>query len=261
LAFSSDCRWLASGGGQADKAGEVILWDLAKAAVLKRLEGHAAEVLALAIAPDRQTLVSSDAAGVINLWDLTQLEVRLTWTAHDGPVWALAIHPDGNALVTGGQDGRVKFWSLDSGRPMGNRRGHSSGVLTAAFSTHGRQLAIGCQDGHVKLWNIASKGPWIKLARLEKPVYSLTYSPERILLAAGPDKDVTFWQTKTQVKLAPQIGSPLESAQRERFLPPPKTATVRKLQELMSSLKDAMPEEIALRQKRFRDDLEAAEVS
>jgi WD40 repeat protein len=242
LAFSDDCRFLASGGGEADKAGEVYLWDLAKARSLARLEGHAAEVLSVAIAPDRQTLVSGDAAGVVTLWDLNQFQAQLSWTAHQGAVWTLAFHPEGKALVTGGQDGRVKFWKIKNGTEIGNRQGDSSPIRAAAFSRHGRQLAIGCLDGHVKLWNVASGGPWFKLCRLEKPVYALTYSPERDLIAAGPDQNVTCWHTRTkekmQVPLQHTTRNETSSAVGDRDRPRPQLAgaITQKLQALISSL-------------------------
>jgi WD40 repeat protein len=254
LAFSSDSRFLASGGGEPNKAGEVFLWDLAKASSLARLEGHAAEVLSVAIAPDRLTLASSDAAGVVKLWDLTHFEVRHTFTAHQGAVWTLTFHPGGKALVSGGQDGRVKFWDINNGTELGNRRGDSSPVLAAAFSSHGRQLAIGCQDRHVKLWQVGSRSHWFNLCRLEKPVYALTYSPERILLAAGPDKNVTLWHTRTTEKTAPHQTSPRENspdvAHRDRVRHEPVGVAALKLQEFMSTLTKDLS---ANRERSFRD--------
>ena len=244
LAFSADCRFLVSGGGEADKPGEVIVWDLAKASSLARLQGHEAEVLSVAISPNRQTLASCDAAGVIKLWNLEHLLERHSWTGHEGAAWTVAFHPEGKALVSGGQDGWVKFWERRTGKELGKRKGDSSPVLAAAFSLHGRQLAIGCLDGHVKLWGVGSKNPWFKLCRLEKPVYALTYSPERILLAAGPDNNVTLWKTESEVQTAPAPRSPQEDNSGNRVPPQPIVDTAQKLQELMSTLNTVEPEQV-----------------
>ena len=244
LAFSADCRFLVSGGGEADKPGEVIVWDLAKASSLARLQGHEAEVLSVAISPNRQTLASCDAAGVIKLWNLEHLLERHSWTGHEGAAWTVAFHPEGKALVSGGQDGWVKFWERRTGKELGKRKGDSSPVLATAFSLHGRQLAIGCLDGHVKLWSVGSKNPWFKLCRLEKPVHALTYSPERILLAAGPDNNVTLWKTESEVQTAPAPRSPQEDNSGNRVPPQPIVETAQKLQELMSTLNTVTPEQV-----------------
>jgi len=119
---------------------------------------------------------------------------------------------------------------------MGHRKGDSSAVQAAAFSLHGRQLAIGCLDGHVKLWRVGSKTAWFKLCHLEKPVYALTYSPERILLAAGPGNNVTLWKTET-VQTPPDHRSPQEDTGRDRALPQAIADTAQKIQEFMSTLK------------------------
>ena len=242
VAFSADCRFLVSGGGEANKPGEVIVWDLAKASVLARLHGHDAEVLSVAISPNRQTLASCDAAGVIKLWNLTYLLERHSWTGHQGAAWTLAFHPEGKALVSGGQDGWVKFWERRTGKELGKRKGDSSPVLATAFSLHGRQLAIGCLDGHVKLWCAGSKNPWFKLCRLEKPVYALTYSPERSLLAAGPDKNVTIWKTETEVQTPATQDSLQKDNGCERVPPQPIVATAQKLQEFISTLENVPAE-------------------
>jgi len=234
LAFTADCRFLASGDGEANKPGELILWDLGKASPLARLQGHDAEVLSVAISPNRQTLASCDGAGVIKLWDLDLLQQHHSWTGHQGAVWTLAFHPEGKALVSGGQDGWVKFWESRSGKELGHRKGDSSSVQAAAFSLHGRQLAIGCLDGHVKLWRVGSGRPWFKLCRLEKPVYALAYSPERMLLAAGPDSNITLWKMKAEVQTPP---AQQEDTGRELVPPQPIVATAQKLQEFVSTPK------------------------
>jgi WD40 repeat protein len=240
LAFSEDSRFLVSGGGDANKPGEIFVWDLAKARSIARLEGHGAEVLSVAIAPDRETLASSDAAGVVILWDLVRMEIREKWAAHEGPVWATAIHPEGKVMVTGGQDGRVKFWKMKNGRELANRQGDSSPVRAVAFSCHGRQLAIGCLDGDVKLWRVACReSSWFKLCRMNKPVYSLTYAPERMLLAAGPDHNVTFWQTAPKEKTPEpfqRIDSGTDVFGRNCVPHKPVDPAAKKLEEFMSTL-------------------------
>jgi hypothetical protein len=101
-------------------------------------------------------------------------------------------------------------------------------------------------DGHVKLWSVGSKSPWFKLCRPETPVYALTYSPERVLLATGPENNVTLWKTETEVQTPPAERSPQEDTGRDRVPPQPIVAMTQKLQKFISTLKTVKPAEIAI---------------
>lgn len=69
LAWSHDCKTLASGGGD----GQVWLWDLAATTALLHCEGHEGLVTSLAFASDDQTLVSGSDDTTALVWDLSDL--------------------------------------------------------------------------------------------------------------------------------------------------------------------------------------------
>lgn len=67
-----DNRALSGGGGSVGRAKDctVRLWDVNSGRELRRFEGHAEEVLAVAFSPDGQTGLSAGADGAVRLWEL-----------------------------------------------------------------------------------------------------------------------------------------------------------------------------------------------
>jgi WD40 repeat protein len=68
LLFDSEGDMLISGGDSVDST--IRIWSVDTAKCIQVLEGHEASVRAIALTPDRQTLVSSSTDGTIRQWDL-----------------------------------------------------------------------------------------------------------------------------------------------------------------------------------------------
>src|SRR6185295_19961741 len=115
VAFSSDNRWLASGG----KDNLIKIWDLANGNVLRTLYGHTSNVNALAVSPDGKLLASG--SGDIN-------DERDLGTFTQGGV------------VGGSEDNTVRIWSVQTGQQLQVFRGHELPVAAVAFSSDGRTL-------------------------------------------------------------------------------------------------------------------------
>ena len=137
VAFSSDGRWLASGG-----SGGIDIWDLgqlnAVCAMLRgprkltpratlRGDGNGA-VAWLSFRPQRQELVSVNSDGSVCFWDLRQ---------PDAP---LAILDERAHMIEGNT-------------AYGEKLGYPP--CAAAFSPDGRIFAVDCGQGGVRLWDIS----------------------------------------------------------------------------------------------------------
>jgi WD40 repeat protein len=130
VAFSTDNRWLASGG----KDNLIKIWDLATGNVLRTLYGHTSNVNALAVSPDGKLLASG--SGDIN-------DKRDLGTFTQGGV------------VGGAEDNTVRIWSVQTGRQLQVLRGHELPVGAVAFSNDGHSLTSVSGDG-VKVWDVAA---------------------------------------------------------------------------------------------------------
>jgi WD40 repeat protein len=130
VAFSSDNRWLASGG----KDNVIKIWDLATGNVLRTLYGHTSNVNALAVSPDGKLLASG--SGDIN-------DKRDLGTFTQGGV------------VGGAEDNTVRIWSVQTGRQLQVLRGHELPVGAVAFSNDGHSLTSVSGDA-VKVWDVSA---------------------------------------------------------------------------------------------------------
>jgi WD40 repeat protein/serine/threonine protein kinase len=130
----------------------VRLYDLARAALVRTLEGQRDGPGSLAFSGDGGTLASAAGDGLICLWDVESGELRQTLRGHQNAVRSVAVHPDGLVVASGGVDGEIRLWRAADGALRQTIVGHGSSVLRVTFSPDGALLASGAGDGGVTLW-------------------------------------------------------------------------------------------------------------
>jgi cytochrome c len=166
----------------------VILWDLAGMTPLRRLEGHAGPVDAIAFLPHERAVSAGDDSHLI-VWNLANGSEIARWQAHTAKVAALAASPDGKTLASAGWDRRVVLWDVASGRPR-VVSGHEANVNAVAFSPDGRLLASGDYGGAIMLWRLPAGEPIATLPGNGFPVNALAFAPGGRLIAALGDGSV-----------------------------------------------------------------------
>lgn len=126
LAFSSDGRYLASGGnigvvrGAVDKKNNkgvvhrnedpIRIWDVETGEIVKELVGHRGAVRSVTFADSGRTLVSGSYDKTVRIWDIESADNVATLTAHHDLIGSIAVNQDGTSLVSGGDSGAVNIW-------------------------------------------------------------------------------------------------------------------------------------------------------
>lgn len=114
----------------------------------------------------------------------------------------IAFSPDGNKLLEAG-NGYVAVWDLDNGEEILRAKGlYNAGYApnAYAFSTDGRFLALEAEGPaemvEVQLWNLQDKQKVFGFPVFTKRLYSLDFSPDGKLLAAGGSEGLSrIWDT------------------------------------------------------------------
>jgi WD40 repeat protein len=135
----------------------VRLWDIGKAAELRRFEGHTAAVHAVAFSPDGRRALSGGDDKVARLWDVATGKELCRLAGHANPVIAVAFTADGRALTGSSRyqtaDRVVRLWDCATGKEVavGDRDG-PEGVGCVAFAPDGGRALLGLSDGSLRLW-------------------------------------------------------------------------------------------------------------
>jgi len=149
IRFISD-KTLAS----ASWDGTLRFWDLDTGEQLASFSEHDAEILCLAISPDRKTLATGSGDLSIRLWDIEKRKVIAKLAGHYGSIYSVAFSPDGKTLASGSGDETVRLWGVATGQQRSILRGHQSGVSAVTFSPDGKTVITAGRDDPVRQWEV-----------------------------------------------------------------------------------------------------------
>ncbi|MBN2003977.1 MAG: CHAT domain-containing protein, partial [Anaerolineae bacterium] len=86
--------------------------------LLRTLAGHTDDIIAVAVTPDGQRVVSASGDHTLKVWDLESGAELHTLTGHTDDVRAVAVTPDGQWAVSASRDKTLKVWDLESGAEL-----------------------------------------------------------------------------------------------------------------------------------------------
>jgi WD40 repeat protein len=162
---------------------------------LTQLSGHAAEVFALAFAPDGRLLASAGSDHVIRLWDVETGSEVGALNGHTGSVRAVAFSGDGRHLVSAGADSTARVWEVSARTQLKALGGRFGAFHAVTFSPDGKLVATGGADGTLRLFDWAA-GQEVKAAKKAFGVVFLAvmFSADGQALATGSsDGRVALW--------------------------------------------------------------------
>ena len=128
---------------------------------LVRLVGTATPLIAMAVSPAGDRLVTGSNDNTLRLWDVASGKpIGKPFVGHTDSVRCVAFSPDGRRLVSGGWDNTLIVWDLARARPIAPPlAGHTGLVRSVAFSRDGREIVSTSEDGTLRLWDAATGAP------------------------------------------------------------------------------------------------------
>lgn len=149
ITLFGDGSQLASGG--ADNL--IRLWT-APTSAAQSVAGLAANASALAVSPDKKSLVVGAADGSLQVVDLATLQIVKTLTGHTAAISSLAFQANGTRLASGSTDKTLRVWDLTTGQLLAKLEGASQAIEAVALHPSGNQVASGASDGGISLWKL-----------------------------------------------------------------------------------------------------------
>lgn len=195
LAFSPDGKWLASGGGQPSRSGEIRLWNVADGTPgLALAEPHSDTVFGLAFSSDGRYLASAAADKFVKVFQITDGKLLRSFEGHTHHALSTSWKFDGRLLASGGADGVIKIWNFDTGEQERTIRGFNKEVTSVEFLGTGPMLLSASADHSVRLQN-ADDGKAVRNFGGETDfVYSAKVTPDgTTVVAGGQDSVLRVW--------------------------------------------------------------------
>lgn len=216
IAFAPDGKTLATSGGGVGPSGydqdvAVRLWDVAQGRIVRVLPGapplYGSQIIALAFAPDGQTVAAGTGFGGVRMWDPATGRLKHTLqTLWQDPhaidpdpsnTLTIAFSPDSNTLATGGDtDGSIKLWDVRSGRLRKTWRGGAGQVAALTFAPQGNVLASISLDGTVRVRAMSTGQVRLALKHAVDYAGIITFSPDGKLLvtsAVYAPREIRLW--------------------------------------------------------------------
>jgi WD40 repeat protein len=152
LAFSPDGKFLAIGGGEPSRGGEIKIWDIQSGKFAREFPNvHSDAVLALEFSADGKYLASGAADKIARVIDLASGKVAKSFEGHTHHILGISWSLDGRTLVTAGADNVVKVWDFTTGDRKKNIEGYEKEVTSVHFTGATEQLITSSGDNKVRL--------------------------------------------------------------------------------------------------------------
>ncbi len=201
--FSPDGLWLATGGGEPTRGGEIKLWQAADGKFVRELKNiHSDAVFALDFSADGKFLASGAADKFAKVVELASGKVVKVLEGHTHHVLGVSWKRDGRTLATAGADNVAKLWNVATGERRKNIEGAAKEVTAISYIGVTDQTVVASGDGQVRLVN--EKAETVRaFAGATDFVNAVAVTPDgRLVAAGGQDSVFRVWQGGTGEALA-----------------------------------------------------------
>lgn len=182
---------------------QVVLFDGEKEKLAQKLLGHTKKVLAVALHPEKNIVLSASQDATARVWVCESSDWKQSYTCahtirkHQADVTDLSLHPLGDFFLTSSMDKSWGIHDLTSGKCVRHVKDHSSGYGCMKFHPDGLILAGGTEESTVAVWDIKDQVVVANLSGHEGAVEALSFSENGYYLAsASKDGTVKLWDLR-----------------------------------------------------------------
>lgn len=153
LAISADGKTLATGSFQ-----EVRIWNTDTGEEIKKIEGFADRVVAIAFSPDGKLIATAGGPpteeGEVRIYEIASGKLLHDLKgAHSDTAFGVSFSNDGKMLASCGADKFVKVYDVATGKFIKSFEGHTHHVLDVGWRADGKFLASAGADNAIKVWD------------------------------------------------------------------------------------------------------------
>jgi len=198
IAYSTDGKFFATGGGAPTEDGEIKVFTATGQPVTEIKGGHSDTVFGVAFSPDGTLLATGGADKFVKVFELPH--EGFGWPFGPGPkaprfvkafeghthhVMGVGWTPDGKKLASCGADNIVKIWDYEKGEKIRDMQGHQKQVTSLFFVGKTSQFLTGSGDASVRMWNADNGGTIRNFTGATDYVYAVAASPDGTVVATG----------------------------------------------------------------------------
>ncbi len=200
LDFSPDGKWLASGGGEPSRSGELKIWNVENGELVKAVpEAHSDTINAVAFSPDGASIATCGSDRFAKIFSVAEGKLIRPLEGHTHYVLGVTWRADGRMLATSGADMVIKVWDARNGDQVRTIPGYTKEVNTVRFVGLTDQVVTTSGDNAVRMKNSSNGGGIRDLGGAADYMYSLGVSADgKTIIAGGQDGVLRVWNDQGQ---------------------------------------------------------------
>jgi ribosomal RNA-processing protein 9 len=161
------------------------------------IQGHTAEVLALAISSDGKFLASAGRDRRIIIWDAVANVLLKQFTGHRDAVASLAFRRRTHQLFSGSLDRTIKVWNLDQMAYVETLYGHQDAITDMDSLDKDACVTAGARDRSARVWKIVEESQLVFQAKPEaSSVDCVAMITEMFFVTGSEDGTIAVWDTQ-----------------------------------------------------------------
>jgi WD40 repeat protein len=201
--FSPDGQWLAAGGGEPSRAGDISLWEVSTGRLVQNWkERHSDAVLCLDFSADGRWLASGGSDKLAKVTEVASGKPVFLLEGHTHHVLGVAFRRDGRVLATAGGDGFVLTWEMNHGERLKKIVGWSKEVTSIQYIGNTAELLTASGDNQIRIVTDegAEKRAIAKLPEFMQTAVSATTATQ--VVGGGEDSTLRVWDGSSGKELA-----------------------------------------------------------